>query len=67
VRVIALALALGACAGQNPARQAIDAHPLEAPVPPIADPKPYSCPMHPEVTSYQPGKCPKCGMDLVKR
>lgn len=26
----------------------------------------YACPMHPEVTSTQPGqKCPKCGMDLV--
>lgn len=25
----------------------------------------YSCPMHPEVTSDIPGKCPKCGMDLV--
>ncbi|MBN8836157.1 MAG: hypothetical protein J0I09_02780 [Sphingobacteriia bacterium] len=24
----------------------------------------YSCPMHPEVTSDKPGKCPKCGMDL---
>jgi hypothetical protein len=24
----------------------------------------YSCPMHPEVTSPVPGKCPKCGMDL---
>jgi hypothetical protein len=24
----------------------------------------YSCPMHPEVTSDQPGKCPKCGMTL---
>jgi Cu(I)/Ag(I) efflux system membrane fusion protein len=24
----------------------------------------YSCPMHPEVTSPMPGKCPKCGMDL---
>ena len=28
--------------------------------------KPYSCPMHPEVRSAQPGRCPKCGMDLVK-
>ena len=27
----------------------------------------YVCPMHPEVTSSTPGKCPKCGMDLVKR
>lgn len=26
----------------------------------------YSCPMHPEVQSDKPGKCPKCKMDLVK-
>ena len=25
----------------------------------------YTCPMHPEVISDQPGACPKCGMDLV--
>src|SRR5829696_7605627 len=24
----------------------------------------YECPMHPEVTSRRPGKCPKCGMAL---
>ena len=24
----------------------------------------YSCPMHPEVKSDKPGKCPKCGMFL---
>ncbi len=24
----------------------------------------YTCPMHPEVVSDQPGKCPTCGMDL---
>jgi mono/diheme cytochrome c family protein len=27
----------------------------------------YTCPMHPEVVSEVPGKCPKCGMDLVKK
>ena len=27
----------------------------------------YTCTMHPEVTSDKPGKCPKCGMDLVKK
>ncbi len=25
----------------------------------------YTCPMHPEVKSDKPGKCPKCGMNLV--
>lgn len=25
----------------------------------------YTCPMHPEVNSDKPGKCPTCGMDLV--
>jgi hypothetical protein len=27
--------------------------------------KVYSCPMHPDVTSNEPGKCSKCGMDLT--
>ncbi|MDR3706062.1 MAG: heavy metal-binding domain-containing protein [Paludibacteraceae bacterium] len=27
----------------------------------------YTCPMHPEVQSDKPGKCPKCGMDLVEK
>ncbi|MES2462686.1 MAG: heavy metal-binding domain-containing protein [Armatimonadota bacterium] len=27
----------------------------------------YVCPMHPEVTSKKPGKCPKCGMNLIAK
>lgn len=27
----------------------------------------YTCPMHPEVQQASPGKCPKCGMALVKK
>jgi hypothetical protein len=27
----------------------------------------YTCTMHPEVLSDKPGKCPKCGMMLVKK
>jgi Heavy metal binding domain len=26
----------------------------------------YSCPMHPEIVRNAPGKCPICGMTLVK-
>ena len=27
----------------------------------------YTCPMHPEVVQNEPGKCPKCGMELAKK
>ena len=27
----------------------------------------YTCPMHPEINLPAPGKCPKCGMTLVKK
>jgi predicted Zn-ribbon and HTH transcriptional regulator len=27
----------------------------------------YTCGMHPEILSDKPGKCPKCGMELVKK
>jgi len=37
---------------------------------PIAATQPavkYTCSMHPEVISDQPGNCPKCGMKLIKK
>ncbi|MFV8377148.1 multicopper oxidase domain-containing protein [Flavobacterium sp. LB3R33] len=29
-------------------------------------PATYTCVMHPEIHAPKPGKCPKCGMDLIK-
>lgn len=31
-----------------------------------SQPQKYTCPMHPEIISDKPGKCPKCGMDLIE-
>ncbi len=36
-----------------------------AAMPEAAGPVTYVCPMHPDVTSAQPGRCPKCGMKLL--
>jgi FtsP/CotA-like multicopper oxidase with cupredoxin domain len=36
-----------------------------AAMPAGAGPVVYACPMHPEVTSTEPGRCPKCGMKLL--
>ena len=27
----------------------------------------YTCSMHPEVILNKPGKCPKCGMELIEK
>jgi P-type Cu+ transporter len=37
---------------------------LAPPGAPASDPRPYTCPMHPEVRQIGPGSCPKCGMAL---
>ncbi|MEO7991335.1 MAG: heavy metal-binding domain-containing protein [Chryseolinea sp.] len=29
--------------------------------------KTYTCSMHPEVIANKPGKCPKCGMELIEK
>lgn len=31
----------------------------------VSHPTYYTCSMHPEVMLTKPGKCPKCGMDLI--
>ena len=33
----------------------------------LASDETYTCTMHNEVMSDHPGKCPKCGMNLVKQ
>jgi len=48
-------------------REAMASHRLPPP-PPATQPSGtgrYTCPMHPEIVSDQPGKCRKCGMKLV--
>ncbi|MCT7945270.1 efflux RND transporter periplasmic adaptor subunit [Shewanella septentrionalis] len=34
---------------------------------PLNQVKTYTCPMHPEVISHEPGRCPKCNMFLVEK
>ena len=46
------------------------AHGIHRPKKPPAEPDAgtttlYACPMHPEVQQTGPGRCPKCGMQLV--
>lgn len=44
-----------------------DALPYELPSTEDEGKSMYTCPMHPEVQSDKPGKCPKCGMFLVRQ
>lgn len=34
---------------------------------PLKDSLYYTCSMHPEIQSSEPGKCPKCGMNLIQK
>ena len=50
----------------TPAAGPAPAGPAVAPAAPKAPKTQYwRCPMHPEIVREAPGKCPKCGMDLV--
>jgi len=76
-RTLALAIAIlvvGGCnQGNNQSSGPAPAHKSDTAMPASDTPaKPdstkqavYTCPMHPEVISDKPGKCPKCGMNLV--
>jgi hypothetical protein len=55
---------------------ALHSHAMPSPSPPASSSPPastspppvdYTCPMHPDVHSATPGKCPKCGMELQPR
>lgn len=48
----------------NPVKYLAPSSPVPAATPVVADRRPYTCPMHPEVHHQGPGTCPKCGMAL---
>ena len=48
----------------DPVTPAAEPAAAAAPAPAPSEGVTYACPMHPEVTSPSPGKCPKCGMAL---
>jgi len=59
-----LLLLLVACDATNPARTAIEQK-KAPPVEQVAEDT-WTCPMHPEIRTHEPGICPKCSMDLIK-
>jgi RND family efflux transporter MFP subunit len=64
-RIVALTLAVALVAGGVLAYRFVHTHgwPFAAG---ISAEEIWTCPMHPEVREPAPGRCPKCGMDLVK-
>lgn len=59
VSLLALAFAFSACSSQPAKKNATTQSGTEK--------VQYTCTMHPEVIKDDPGKCPICGMDLVKK
>ena len=60
-------LAIAGCAREQPSEAVVDAAddtPAEHALKHMA--AEYRCPMHPDIVRDEPGKCPVCGMDLVK-
>jgi len=60
-------LALAGCSREQPSEAVVDAAddtPAEHALKHMS--AEYRCPMHPDVVRDEPGKCPVCGMDLVK-
>jgi hypothetical protein len=55
----ALTFTFGACGSQDKKSTTTEQNTTTAKVV-------YTCSMHPEVRSDKPGKCPKCGMELIK-
>lgn len=59
VGMAALSLTIAACGSQDKKSSATEQNSTNAKAL-------YTCSMHPEVRSDKPGKCPKCGMKLIK-
>ncbi|MBN8852731.1 MAG: efflux RND transporter periplasmic adaptor subunit [Sphingobacteriales bacterium] len=68
-------MTLGSCkekrSGSGPAHQSMEMGKIPAHMDSPADgkevPEVYTCSMHPEIIRDRPGKCPICGMDLIKK
>jgi len=60
-------LAIAGCSREQPSEAVVDAAddtPAEHALKHMS--AEYRCPMHPDIVRDEPGKCPVCGMDLVK-
>ena len=59
VCLVAIALSFAACGSQEKKTETKDQNTTSKIT--------YICTMHPEVVSDKPGKCSKCGMELVEK